>query len=220
MPDDTNTDPERNESTPITLGQTRRSLHVVAELVLAGPQSRTSGTVRLSAAAGGFRTIAEPDIRVEGGEVVRGATRIAINASTPAALSSALGVNAVAPDTYHDGTGATAEEELVVSAVHAEALAEWFQAGQEALLALAPTEVPVLWPEHFDNAITADEINYGVSPGDSFSEVPYAYVGPWTPREGDFWNAPFGAFRTWTDLGGAAALLDFFRQGRRLAQGR
>ena len=42
--------------------------------------------------------------------------------------------------------------------------------------------------------VTDDEVNYGVSPGDEFHPLPYAYVGPWTSRIGPFWNAPFGAF--------------------------
>ena len=54
----------------------------------------------------------------------------------------------------------------------------------------------MLWPEHFDVAVTEDEVNYGVSPGDDFHPLPYAYVGPWTSRIGVFWNAPFGAFAT------------------------
>ena len=43
--------------------------------------------------------------------------------------------------------------------------------------------------------IGVDEVNYGMSPGDGFHAAPYAYVGPWTPREGAFWNVPFGALR-------------------------
>ena len=37
----------------------------------------------------------------------------------------------------------------------------------------------VLWPEHFDVGIDANEVNYGVSPGDASCPEPYAYVGPW-----------------------------------------
>jgi hypothetical protein len=39
-------------------------------------------------------------------------------------------------------------------------------------------------------------VNLGASPGDTYSEQPYLYVGPWEPdRPGDpsYWNAPFGA---------------------------
>lgn len=42
---------------------------------------------------------------------------------------------------------------------------------------------------------------------------PYAYVGPWTPRTGAFWNAPFGATRTLAEL---SDVLEFFTAGRSL----
>lgn len=58
--------------------------------------------------------------------------------------------------------------------------------------------------------------NYGLSPGDAFLPVPYAYVGPAGPQEGEFWNAPFGAAVPLTALGSADGVLAFFRQGRDL----
>jgi hypothetical protein len=75
----------------------------------------------------------------------------------------------------------------------------------------------VLWPEHFDVAITVDDVTYGVSPGDAHSAVPYAYVGPSRPATGDFWNAPFGASRPLAELGDGAEVTAFFREGARLA---
>jgi hypothetical protein len=89
--------------------------------------------------------------------------------------------------------------------------------GHQALRAFAPTSEPVLWPEHFDVAITVDEVNYGVSPGDGYLERPYAYVGPHQPRTGDFWNAPFGAARPLEELPDASALVAFFGRGRQEA---
>ena len=89
-----------------------------------------------------------------------------------------------------------------------------FAAGQGALAAFRPDLGPVLWPEHFDVAITADGVNYGVSPGDSFHASPYAYVGPHEPRSGEFWNAPFGAARPIADLGGTDAVRVFFEAGQ------
>jgi hypothetical protein len=82
----------------------------------------------------------------------------------------------------------------------------------------APGEHPVLWPEHFDVAMTVDEVNYGVSAGDSFHERPYAYVGPWLRRTREFWNAPFGGVlpldldKSDADL--ADGIADFFGPGR------
>ncbi|GAA1113739.1 hypothetical protein [Kitasatospora arboriphila] len=50
--------------------RTRRALHAVAELVLAGLQFRTSGTIRLRASLGGFATRAEPNVQVVGADLV------------------------------------------------------------------------------------------------------------------------------------------------------
>jgi hypothetical protein len=40
-------------------------VHGVAELVLAGPQYAESHDIRLRVAAGGFGTVASPDLRIE-----------------------------------------------------------------------------------------------------------------------------------------------------------
>jgi hypothetical protein len=89
--------------------------------------------------------------------------------------------------------------------------------GDAALRRFAPDETPVLWPEHFDVGISLDEVNYGVSTGDAGIPEPYAYVGPWTPREGDFWNVSFGAARPLSALGDATAVAAFFAEGRAAA---
>ncbi len=184
--------------------------------MLAGPQFAASGTIQLRAVPGGFRTVAEPDLRVAGAEVVRPGQRVSLDGSTPRLLAAALGVRAAAPTNYTDGTGASPDERLSVDAELAVSLADWYAVGQEALRALEPAAEPVLWPEHFDNAIDVDEINFGVSPGDGYSDEPYAYVGPWSPQRGPFWNAPFGAARPWTSCRGSEDLLAFFREGRAL----
>jgi hypothetical protein len=75
----------------------------------------------------------------------------------------------------------------------------------------------VLWPEHFDVGITAGAINYGASPGDDHAADPYPYVSPHDgPPPGDppFWNAPFGAARTFRQIGTVAEAAAFFRDGR------
>jgi hypothetical protein len=77
----------------------------------------------------------------------------------------------------------------------------------------------VLWPEHFDIAITLDQVNYGVSAGDEYLAEPCAYVGPWQPRQGLFWNAPFGAARPLAQLPDAEAIVQFFTDGQELAAG-
>ena len=77
----------------------------------------------------------------------------------------------------------------------------------------------ILWPEHFDVGIRLDDINLGISPGDTHINEPYAYVGPPARRTGAFWNQPFGAARPMRELGPAdpAQVLAFFAEGRRHA---
>ncbi|MEU6237888.1 hypothetical protein [Kitasatospora sp. NPDC047058] len=202
-----------------TLVRTRRALHVVAELVLAGPQYRDSGTIRLRACAGGFATSAEPRLRVIGAELVAAGQVLSLEGTTCTALGAALGITVGAPaGLYQDGSGAAGEHVVDADPSAARWLAHCFALGDAALRALFPDAEPVIWPEHFDIGVTADEVNYGISPGDAFQPEPYAYVGPHTPRQGAFWNAPFGATRTIRELGGAGGTVAFLEQGRRLAR--
>ncbi|WP_214413270.1 hypothetical protein [Sphaerisporangium fuscum] len=194
---------------------TRRSLHAVAELIMAGPQYRGSGTIRLRVTPGGFATVAAPVLRVEGGELLTGDERVPLNGTSLRALGTAAGVTPGAPENlYSDGSGASLDDVLRVDADAAARLAESLAHGDAALRELVPGEIPVLWPEHFDLGISVDKVNYGVSLGDGYIPVPYAYVGPWEPRSGPFWNAPFGAARP---LGEVPDLLAFFAEGRERA---
>jgi hypothetical protein len=59
-----------------TLGRTRRALHGVAELVLAGPQYTESREIRLRVTPGGFGTVTTPDLRVAGLELVSTTGRV------------------------------------------------------------------------------------------------------------------------------------------------
>jgi hypothetical protein len=204
------------------LAATRRALHAVAELVLAGPQYRRTGTIRLRVTDAGFATIREPTVAVEGAELVTDKLRIGISERTCAELAAMLGVAAGKPeDLYRDGSGVAADEVLEADSELAAYLTECFHRGDQALRDFAP-EVPdeqrVLWPEHFDVGISVDEINYGVSPGDGYSAEPYAYVGPWQPRQGPFWNAPFGAVRLMRELPDAGTVATFFAEGRARAR--
>ncbi|QKG26906.1 hypothetical protein [Actinomadura verrucosospora] len=200
---------------PEILRTTRRSLHGAAELLLAGPQYRESGTIRLRVLADGFATVSAPVLRVAGAELVAGDRTIPLNGATCGELATAADVEAGAPQgLYKDGSGVGADETLDVDAGAAAHLEECFARGNEALVRLAPDVAPVLWPEHFDLAITLDEVNYGISPGDDFLGEPYAYAGPWEPRQGAFWNASVGAARPVRLLPGATALHDFFMEAR------
>jgi hypothetical protein len=204
-----------------TRESTRRALHGLAELVLAGPQYRASGTIRLRVVSDGFATVAAPDLRVEGAYLVAGERRLALRDTSYHALAAAAGVTAGAPaGLYRDGSGVRAEEPVVLDAAAAAHAARCLGLGDAALRRLAAEAgapagtVPVLWPEHFDVALTLDEVDYGVSLGDAHVGEPYAYVGPWRARQGAFWNQPFGAARTLRELADLDGVLAFLAEGR------
>jgi hypothetical protein len=197
----------------------RRSLHGVAELVLAGPAYARDGDIRLRPTPGGFGVWAQPGPRINGVELVAGTRRVPLG-GTVQALADAAGVAPRAlTDVFADGAGVGLADAVEVDAEAAELLAAAFADGDRALEMFAPDAERVLWPEHFDIGISVDaeRINYGVSPGDSYEPWPYAYVGPWEPREGAFFNAAFGAARRLSELGDAVAIAAFFAQGRGLA---
>jgi hypothetical protein len=198
------------------LETTRLSLHAVAELVLAGPQYDQSGTIKLRVTPGGFGTVATPDVRVDATSLVVDGRPVPLHGHTVAELAAEAGLSPrPLDDIYSGGCGLTAEHPLSVDAACAAEIAEAFRRGDEALDALDADAQRVLWPEHFDVAISLDEVNYGVSPGDDTIPEPYAYVGPWSPADftGPFWNASFGAARPVREVEDLAA---FFAEGRAL----
>ncbi|HET8661720.1 MAG TPA: hypothetical protein VFM55_22335 [Micromonosporaceae bacterium] len=196
------------------LERTRRSLHGLAELVLAGPQYRTSGTIRLRVAPGGFATVAPPALGVAGVDLVTADARHPLDGRSYAGLAALAGVVVGAPEgLYPDGSGAAPSDVVEVDREAAGHLASCLALGDAALRRFAPEQTPVLWPEHFDLAVSVAEVNYGVSLGDGYLAEPYAYVGPWRPHEGSFWNAPFGAARPVRELPDVDALLGFFTGG-------
>ena len=178
---------------PAAIAMTRLALHGAAELLLAGPQHRTHGTIRLRIVPGGFATVAGPEVRVDGREVVAGDRRAALAGTTYAAAGAEVGIEAGAPvGVYHEGSGAAPGEHVDADPAVAGYLADCFATGDAALRRLAPELTPVLWPEH-------------------------AYVGPWQPRAGEFWNVPFGAARLLRELGDTDGVAAFFAQGREYA---
>jgi hypothetical protein len=198
------------------LAATRRSLHGIAELVLAGPQYRATGRLRLGVVAGGFATTTlSPRLLVDGSRVA-GVTAVAIGGRTPRAIGAELGVDAGRPEgLYEDGSGVHPDETLAVHPGQAGVIMGALALGHDALAAFAGGEQPVLWPEHFDVAVRVQDINFGVSPGDGFLGEPYAYVGVTPPPGGDrFWNAPFGAALPLRELPDAPAVTAFFAAGR------
>ncbi len=196
---------------------TRRQLHGVAESLIAGPQYRASGTIRLAVRPDGFAGTALP-------VSVHGTTLVWPQGSAPLAgpvdgLAHAAGLDAGPPAGVYDSAAPLPPDAVLdLDAAAAERVYRSLYAGGHALKVALPEQHPVLWPEHFDVAVTSDEVNYGVSAGDSYHPLPYAYVGPWTPRKGPFWNAPFGAVYALdpaADVDGlAAGIEEFFEQGR------
>ena len=212
---------------------TRRTLHGIAEHVLAAYERSVSGTIRLTATDVGLRTqpvAADPamlELRAEGEAAVL--VRHPDGRSVPVEgrlgeLAERLGVGFGLPDPpYAPASGCDAESVAVVDAAALHQLARAWWDGDTALRLFAGTHAdlsadalvlePVVWPEHLDVALTLDAVNYGVSPGDNYLAEPYAYVGPHRPRTGPFWQAPFGAAEPLSRLPDAASVLSFFERG-------
>jgi hypothetical protein len=121
---------------------------------------------------------------------------------------------------YAADTPLEPDRQLSIDADAVAWLSEWYLLGEAALRDVAPTGEQTLWPEHFDLAVTFGAVNLGVSPGDSYVDDPYVYVGP-HERDGltdPFWNAPFGASRPWREIADEEAAAAFFREGLERAQ--
>ncbi|MDT5079015.1 MAG: hypothetical protein QOJ80_3652 [Mycobacterium sp.] len=171
---------------------TRRQLRGVAESLIAGPQHRATGTIRLAVRADGF-------VGVELPLAVHGVEFSWPDGSAPLSgrvgdVAEAAGLQYGPPDGVYEITDPLAVDAVLnIDPAAAELVHRSLYAGGYAIKQVFPEQHPVLWPEHFDVAVTEAEVNYGVSAGDDQHPTPYAYVGPWTPRTGPFWNAPFGA---------------------------
>jgi hypothetical protein len=201
-----------------TYAATRRQLRGVAESLIAGPQYRAAGTIRLAVRPDGFAGVAVP-LAVHGSQLVwpDGAAALA---GPVRMLAEAAGVAAGPPDgVYEVVDPLPLDATLDVDADAADWLFRSHYAGGHAIKNVLPEAHPVLWPEHFDVAATKDEVTYGVSAGDDYHPTPYAYVGPWSKRTGPFWNAPFGAMYPLDAAHDVDALAsqvtEFFQQGRR-----
>ncbi|MGH3382422.1 MAG: hypothetical protein ACRDP6_47605 [Actinoallomurus sp.] len=181
---------------------TRRSLHTLAEHVVAPARHAANGKIGLRFTRRGFGTPyfgAGHQVRVEAGHlVIDGAEH------TPATLGEAATLAGVPlgmpPDVYTPSTPGAPDTHLPVNPAAAEALGAWFGFGWSVLeqlrfdgRSLTPGRVQ-LWPEHFDPAVDLGEesagrrASFGASPGDDAHPEPYLYVGPWEKRTGAFWN--------------------------------
>jgi hypothetical protein len=215
-------------SDPTTLVATRRALHAVAEQVLAGDLWRRTGRIGLRRTPGGF---GQPEllgadgrhrVRVDGTALVvlDGDIETWHDLTTLAAAAAAAGTTPGGPEgVYQPSTSFGPDDELAIDPTAAAALAAWFVLVESALdevrrrhRADGPT-IAQLWPEHFDLAISLAEVNVGGSPGDDAIPEPYLYVGPWTPRPGEFWDQPWGASRPASTVADVAAAVEFFEAG-------
>lgn len=207
-----------------SLVATRRGLHAVAEQVLAGALHQATGRIGLVAAPGGFAT---PPFLRQGSEsrlCVVGADLVVTDGqgerrgplTTLRAAGELAGVTPGAPNAYPAATSWDPDAPLGVEPGPAAQLADWFNLVDTALRLLAGgAAAPQLWPEHFDLAISLDEVNYGGSPGDDGHDEPYLYVGPWQrPEQGGFWNEPFGASLPAREVTSVEAAVAFFALGR------
>jgi hypothetical protein len=201
-----------------TYADTRRQLRGVAESLIAGPQYRSAGTVRLAVRPDGFAGVAIP-FAVRRTELILPNDAVPL-AGSLAEVAAMARVDVGPPDGVYDLVDPLPlDANLKIDARAAEWLYRSHYAGGHAIKNVLPEAHPVLWPEHFDVAATEGEANYGVSAGDDYHPTPYAYVGPWSARTGPFWNAPFGALHPLADTDDVDALTTqitgFFQLGRR-----
>jgi hypothetical protein len=201
-----------------SFGSTRAGLHRICAHVLGRRRYVVSGRFGLRAGPGGIVTPAFGDgpevLRVAGSHLIRetGATssRTALTGSTLSSLAAFAEVDLEEPFSAGADTPALGDVDAPLE-FEPDALvviADWFALAwcvlDEVLTTLPATAesgTTQLWPEHFDAATTVtwppvEPVNIGFSPGDAFSDEPYAYVGPWSserPGDPSFWNAPFGA---------------------------
>jgi len=209
--------------------ETLRSLHAVAEHVLAAARYAAVGRIGLEPVGRGFGTPPFPEPRqhadrrllVEGDVLARvdgGATLVEPLTTLRAAAEFAQ-VDAGAPDVYVASTPLDLDAALAVDADASYALGVWFTFVASALDDFVGSvdragETPAertLWPEHFDLATelgpAGARANYGGSPGDDANPEPYLYVGPWDEPPADaLWNATSfpGALVSYRELRAAA----------------
>jgi hypothetical protein len=211
--------------------ETRLALQSVAEHVLSAARYQATGRIGLRASPGGFTTPPFPSdhgertLAVDGRELVatdeRGAERMRLTTVHDAAVLAEISPGAPT-EVYAPTTPLVPDAVLAVDDAVAAVFADWWALVDAALAAFSaehPAEEPAqaqLWPEHFDLATSVGEVNYGGSPGDAGHELPYLYVGPWSPPEpdGTYWNRPFGALVPATDITDVDTALAFFRKGR------
>jgi len=178
---------------------TRRQLHAIAENLIAGPQYRSAGTIRLAVRPDGFTGTVLP-VQVQGTALVWPEGSVPL-AGAAGGIAAAAGLQLGPPpaELYRPQAPLNPGTVIALDPKAAEVIYRSLYAGGTAVAEVLTHGHPVLWPEHFDVADQQDEVNYGVSAGDDEHPLPYAYVGPWgyptNPRTGPVWNASFGALQ-------------------------
>ena len=221
------------------MNATRDALHRIGNHVLARARHDATGRIGLRSTPGGFGTPAFGDavevLRVSGNGLVRErdghSSTIPMHGATLADLAAFAGVDRTQPFDAGGDTPPVGDPHAAISldATEVARLADWWGFGWRVLdtvVAAARDAMAIqLWPEHFDAGTSVGvgengRCNLGASPGDSFSDEPYLYLGPQTSdRPGDqtYWNAPFGAVLRRGDVTSASDAftsgVEFLRRG-------
>lgn len=219
---------------PATFTTTRQALHALGEHVVAAARYAANGKIGLRFTISGFGTPffgADHQVRFEAGALL--VDEEAHPLTTLGAAADAAGVPLGAPPLYTALTPPDPDLDLgaLVDPDAAAALGAWYGFAWSVLEQLrcdaagtAPGRVQ-LWPEHFDPAVDAGDLDrdnrasFGASPGDDAHDGPYLYVSPWVKRPGELWNdATFqGASLGYEELRAApdprALALEFLRSG-------
>jgi hypothetical protein len=180
---------------------TRRSLHAVAEHVMATASYAAIGRIGLRPHAGGFatqefdgRVLAVADGALDG-TPIDGKTLRELGARDDVTLP-------YAPQTPFD------DRRLSVDAKACSELGEFYALVAAALpTGGAPQQI---WPEHFDLATDLNEVNFGGSPGDDTYPEPYLYVGPWDRSDTSSFDDPWGWTLHYRDIKSADHAREFF----------
>jgi hypothetical protein len=213
---------------------TFRSLHILGEHVLAAARYDAVQHIGLTVVPGGIATPPFGDsgrrVGVVDGELVvtdaDGERRAPI--STVRAAGEFVGVKPGAPShVYAPATPCLLDDPLTIDAEDLAVIVDWYTLAAGALTRFRreiPADAPsdlTLWPEHFDVAIRAGEVNYGGLAGDAVVPRPYVYVGPpmsaLSGERGGFWNTAFGAANTEASVRSVDDAVAFFHVGRREA---
>jgi hypothetical protein len=172
---------KRLEPLPDGFAETRRALHEVAQAVVA-PARKPENEISLRYTRAGFGTPffdqdgADCQVRVIGTELLRQRGNAEESEPLPAEINEA-------------GSRALGDLFGFACSVLEQLRADQASDGDPSLV--------VLWPEHFDLAVTiGDEsrgtrATFGASPGDADHDEPYLYVSPFDEERasGELWNA-------------------------------